>query len=83
MIVSFAALFAAADLVGPDTDRPAAMTIVCGVFCGSAIWWIMLSGAVSRLRLKFSDTLIMKINHFSGVLLFCCGVAVLGSAIFM
>jgi len=83
LIVSFAALFAGADLVGPDTDRPAAITIVCGVFCGSAIWWVLLSGAVSRLRLKFSDALIVRINHFTGVLLFCCGIVVLGSKMFI
>jgi threonine/homoserine/homoserine lactone efflux protein len=83
LILSFAALFAGLGLVNQSTNQMTALAIVSGVFCGSAIWWVFLSGMVSMLSMKFNDTLIQKINHFSGILIVCFGVVVLGSAIFI
>ncbi|MDJ0818535.1 MAG: hypothetical protein QNJ58_20175 [Desulfobacterales bacterium] len=57
--------------------------IVIGVFCGSAIWWIFLSGIVGALSMKFKETLLLKINHFLGFVIGGFGLAILGSALFV
>ncbi len=83
LILSFAAVFASLGLVGQQSSLVSSWAIVIGVFCGSAIWWIFLSGIVSALSMKFNETLLLKINHFSGFVIGGFGLAILGSALFV
>jgi arginine exporter protein ArgO len=42
---------------------------VLGVFCGSALWWLLLSSGVSLLRRPLTPDLLRWINRISGVIL--------------
>ena len=65
-ILAFAAIFAGLGLAS-STDYRAAALIVGGVFLGSALWWLILAGAASRLRHRITPRLARGINLVSGV----------------
>ncbi len=75
-ILTFAAIFAGLGLAAVDTADGAAVLVV-GVFLGSMLWWATLSGAVTLLRQRISDTVILWINRASGVALAGFGAALL------
>ncbi len=66
-ILSFAAVFAGLGLVG--ASYTAAGLMVVGVFLGSALWWLLLSGGVSRVRSRFDARALRWVNGISGLLL--------------
>jgi threonine/homoserine/homoserine lactone efflux protein len=77
-ILSFAAVFAGLGLA--EAERRGAATLVAGVFMGSALWWLTLSGIVSLVRHRVSGSTMLWINRISGLLIGGFGVAALLSA---
>jgi threonine/homoserine/homoserine lactone efflux protein len=79
-ILSFAATFAGLGLVpqpgtGIASGRYAgAVSLVLGVFAGSAFWWLLLSGGVSLFRTRLSARLLRWLNRISGLVLVGFGV---------
>jgi threonine/homoserine/homoserine lactone efflux protein len=67
-ILSFAAVFAGFGL-GVAADYAGACALVLGVFLGSALWWLILSGGVGLLRSRVTTDWMVAINRFSGALL--------------
>jgi threonine/homoserine/homoserine lactone efflux protein len=65
-ILSFIAVFAGLGLGSSDGDFLSATAIVIGVFLGSALWWLILSGVVSSIRSKFSTLSLRMVNIASG-----------------
>jgi threonine/homoserine/homoserine lactone efflux protein len=65
-IMSFAAIFAGLGASGLD--------LVVGVFAGSAAWWLVLAGAVSRLRANVTQGRLRWVNVASGVLIVGFGI---------
>jgi len=53
--------------------------LVVGVFCGSVLWWLVLSSAASAVRTRFTPDRMRLFNHLSGALLLIFAVAALGS----
>jgi arginine exporter protein ArgO len=53
------------------------MSLVLGVFCGSTLWWFVLSGATSLFRAKLSAGGLRWVNRISGVVLAGFGVITL------
>jgi len=79
-IISFAAIFAGLG-AGADGGGPAgAALLVAGVFLGSALWWLLLSGGVSLLRGRLTPTALGWVNVGSGALILAFGLAAVGSA---
>jgi threonine/homoserine/homoserine lactone efflux protein len=68
-ILSFAAVFAGLGLAGAGRDYVSAAVMVGGVFLGSALWWLTLSGGVSMLRKKFSLAAMRWVNRLSGIVI--------------
>lgn len=66
-ILSFAAVFAGLGLVGMGYLAAGLTTL--GVFLGSALWWLLLSGGVSLLRARFDTRAMRIVNIASGLLL--------------
>jgi len=62
-ILSFVAMF------GALTRTPNALVLTSGVFVGSAAWWLLLSGVVSRLRTRIRPVHLLWVNRASGVIL--------------
>jgi threonine/homoserine/homoserine lactone efflux protein len=68
-IFSFAAVFAGFGFGNTGGNYLNAVILVIGVFCGSAIWWLTLSGTTGLIRHKFTATHLRWINRISGVVI--------------
>jgi threonine/homoserine/homoserine lactone efflux protein len=76
-ILSFVAIFAGLGLVHGTADYVSAGLMVLGVFCGSALWWLLLSGAVGVLRGRITSTGLRWMNRVSGLIVLGFGVLAL------
>lgn len=76
-ILSFLAIFAGLGLGSIQTDHASSLTLVLGVFAGSALWWLILSSGVGLFRSKVTPDKLVWINRFSGIILFAFGVMAL------
>jgi len=79
-ILSFAAIFAGLGLAG-SAGRAAAALLVFGVFLGSALWWLILSGGVGLLRARFDARAMRAVNIGSGLMLLGFAALALASLI--
>jgi len=66
-ILSFLAAFASADGLA---SRENVFLLVCGVFSGSALWWLTLATGVSLVRGRFTARTMRWVNHLAGIALF-------------
>jgi threonine/homoserine/homoserine lactone efflux protein len=73
-VLSFVALLAA---LGIGTQRLWWLTVflVGGIFCGSMVWWIVLSIIVNHFRDRFNDRLLMMMNRIAGLAIGGFGIA--------
>ena len=76
-ILSFAAIFAGLGLAGAGGDYVCAGMLVSGVFLGSALWWLILSGGVGVFRERFNPRGMRWVNRISGVIIAGFGVVAL------
>jgi threonine/homoserine/homoserine lactone efflux protein len=65
-ILSFVAVFGA--LAG-RMQVPSPTTMIAGVLIGSALWWLLLSAAVGRLRERFDSRWRRRVNRMSALVL--------------
>ncbi|MFP6731953.1 MAG: LysE family transporter [Alphaproteobacteria bacterium] len=84
-ILSFVAIFAGLGLGNPGGNYYASSVMVIGVFVGSALWWLGLSGVVSIFRARVSLRAMRMINRLSVLLIggFGVGALVLGALVFI
>jgi len=68
-ILSFAAIFAGLGLAGTGGNYVSAGTLVSGVFIGSALWWLILSGGIGMLRQRFHPHGLRGINRIAGTII--------------
>ncbi len=73
-ILSFAAIFAGLGLAGASGDYISAVLLVSGVFLGSALWWLTLSGGVGLLRARFKRDWLQWVNRISGIIIASFGL---------
>jgi threonine/homoserine/homoserine lactone efflux protein len=71
-ILSFVVIFAAFGL-GTRADYGAASSLVAGVFLGSTLWWLFLSGGVGMVRSRVNPAWMRAINSVSGAVLLAFG----------
>ena len=76
-ILAFLVIFAGFRLGETTNNYLGAVSIVVGVFLGSASWWLLLSGLVGLLRERFSATWLSWVNRLAGVVIFAFGVGAL------
>lgn len=62
-------------------DSTQAPTLVAGIFAGSAVWWLVLAGAVSLLRRRMGARTVQFINRGSAVILGVLGLVAVGAAV--
>jgi threonine/homoserine/homoserine lactone efflux protein len=79
-ILTFIAIMAATGIAVGVGDYRSASTFVFGVFVGSAIWWVILCGAVGLLRSKIDASTMRKINQVSGFVITVLAVHILVEA---
>ena len=80
-ILSFVAIFAALGLGSTTGSYASALVLVLGVFCGSAMWWLLLSGGVGLFRNKFNARGLLWVNRLSGAIITLFGIIALGGLI--
>ena len=78
-ILAFAAIFAGLGLANTSGSYGAAAILVLGVFLGSALWWLLLSGGVSLLRERFTTTGLQWVNRISGLIILGFGLFALST----
>ena len=78
-ILSFIAIFAGIGVGGASKSYLSATTVVCGVFLGSAIWWVILTTCISLLRTRFTSRWLLWINRCSGIGITVFGIVALVS----
>jgi threonine/homoserine/homoserine lactone efflux protein len=73
-VLSFLALLAA---LGMGDRRHWWLTVflVGGIFCGSMVWWIVLSTIVNLFRDRFNDRILLWMNRFAGLAIGGFGIA--------
>ena len=67
--LSFAAVFAGLGIVSAEGDLLSPVLLILGVFAGSMLWWLILSGTVNLLRQKFDPQRLKWINQLSGFII--------------
>ena len=80
-IISFAAIFAGLGIANANGNYLTAATLVVGVFLGSALWWLLLSGGVAALRSRVNSFALQWVNRFSGVIITAFGLAALAGLV--
>ncbi len=79
-ILSFAAIFAGLGAgVRARGGYGATAMLVLGVFAGSALWWVILTGVVAALRARVTPRGLRWINRASGAAILVFGVLALAS----
>ena len=80
-IISFAAIFAGLGLANRSGNYASATILVLGVFSGSALWWLILSGGVGLFRDKFNPHGLKWVNRISGMIITGFGLYALLSVV--
>lgn len=75
-ILSFAAIFAGLGIAAAR-DYGSAALLVLGVFSGSALWWLILSGIAGSLRGAMAARQLRRVNIAAGSLIFAFGALAL------
>jgi len=78
-ILSFTAIFAGLGLANTGGDYRAASLMVLGIFFGSALWWVTLSGVVGLFRHKFTPQRLRWVNRLAGTVILGFGLLILAS----
>ncbi len=79
-ILSFVAIFAGLGWAGTrEAGYGSAAMLVLGVFCGSALWWLILSTGVSLVRARFTPRIMQWVNRASGSIILAFGVVAIAS----
>ena len=73
-VLSFLAVLAALGM-GGHSETWVTLFLVLGIFCGSMLWWIVLTVIVNRLRDKFDDHAMLWLNRIAGLAIGGFGVA--------
>lgn len=73
-ILSFAAVFAGIGLVSGTATFADAAIVTLGVWAGSTLWWVLLTGIVGWLRGRVSTRALLWINRISGAALVLFGI---------
>jgi threonine/homoserine/homoserine lactone efflux protein len=77
-ILASMGVFAAIGALSNESTA-ASGVLIFGVFCGSTLWWLVLSGIAGALRERFSPQRLARLNQISGGLLLVFGIAILAS----
>ena len=68
--------------LGGLKSRAEAGVLIAGIFAGSSLWWLMLSGGVSLLRGHFTEKRVMTMNRTTAVALSGLALWALGTGVY-
>lgn len=73
-IMSFAAVFAGLGVGAVGENYISSFFLVIGVFIGSMLWWLILSGIVNMLRHNLDRKHLKLVNQLSGLIITAFGI---------
>ena len=73
-IMSFAAVFAGLGVGAIGESYISSFSLVIGVFIGSMLWWLLLSGMVNVLRHHLDSKYLKWVNQLSGLIIASFGI---------
>lgn len=73
-IITFTAIFTGLGIGSSIGGIARASAMAFGFFCGSAAWWLVLSGISGFLRTKVKDAMMPVINKVSGTVIIAFGL---------
>jgi threonine/homoserine/homoserine lactone efflux protein len=73
-ILSFIAIFAGLGVSEIKENYFNAISLILGVFLGSAAWWLLLSEFVTLFRKKVEKKMMLWINRGAGIIIFLFGI---------
>ncbi len=76
-ILTFSPIFLAVGAVVAQNDRPAAWTLILGVFAGSCLWWLILCALAEVFRRRINSARIAIIHRISAGFILFFGIVVL------
>ncbi|MGQ0663724.1 MAG: LysE family translocator [Pseudomonadota bacterium] len=76
-VLSFLAVFAGLGVHADDEIEASDWVLVLGVFAGSSVWWLLLTGLVGLLHGKFTDAGLRWANRIAGAVLLAFALVVL------
>ncbi len=76
-ILSFLAIYAGWGIENLSGNYLSAATLTVSVFCGSALWWVMLCGLLVVFQTKFTYNALRWVHTISGMIIAGFGIAVL------
>lgn len=79
-ILAFLAIFAGLGVADDAGGYGDAGLLVLGVFLGSALWWLLLSGGVSLLRARVTPRVLRWVNIGAGLIILGFGIAALAAS---
>ncbi|HTO85841.1 MAG TPA: LysE family transporter [Methylomirabilota bacterium] len=89
-ILSFIAIFTGLDVAGPggligpaERDYPGVTALIIGVFCGSSLWWLVLSLSVGLFRHHIRGQPMRWPNLIAGTLIIFFGLYALTAVRYM
>jgi threonine/homoserine/homoserine lactone efflux protein len=62
-------------------NRLDATTLVTGIFSGSTLWWLLLSGGVALVRGHFTESRVMTVNRATAAVLAVLAVCAISSGV--
>jgi threonine/homoserine/homoserine lactone efflux protein len=78
-ILSFGALFAGLGVAGTNPGESTLITL--GVFLGSALWWVLLTGAIGLFRTRITPRGLRWVNIVAGVIIGAFALVAIGIAL--
>jgi threonine/homoserine/homoserine lactone efflux protein len=78
-ILSFMAIIAGLGLASTGGNFTSAGAVVLGVFIGSSLWWLILSGSVGLFRERIDSQGLQWVNRISGAVITGFGLLALSS----
>ncbi len=76
-ILFFIAVFAGLGLSNTINGFYPVIQLIAGVFIGSSIWWLILSGITAKLKTRISKKILKKIDLLSGIFILFFGLLIL------
>ncbi|MEI7556214.1 LysE family transporter [Candidatus Chlorohelix sp.] len=76
-IISFAVILAGLGAGSTNGNYLATLILILGVFCGSSVWWVVMTSLLGMLHKKITPRIMRWINWISGFIIFAFGVVAL------
>lgn len=80
-ILSFAAIFSGFGIASEGAGAGSATALVVGVFLGSCLWWLLLTGGTSLLRGWLTSGRLTWLNRVSGAVILVFGALAIASVL--